>query len=128
VEANIEKLAAQVRAALDTGDLDSYKDLLAADVHWGAAEEPEWGCHNRGEVLAWYKAARDNGMGATVNEVVIGTDCLLVGVTVSGTQAADDRGGPAPRWQLLTIEDGYIADICGFDDRDQAAARAGIPS
>jgi hypothetical protein len=126
VDANIEELAAQVRAALETGDVDAYQDLLAADVHWGPVDEPQWGCHNRREVLAWYKAARKKGVEATVNEVVIGTDCLLVGLMVSSLPAAGDLGGTTPRWQVLTVRNGYIADICGFDDHDQAAARAGI--
>jgi hypothetical protein len=128
VGANIGELAVQVRAAMETGDLEAYQDLLAPDVHLGPVDEADWGCHNRSEVLAWFKAAREKGVRATVNEVVIGTHCLLVGLTVSGTQAADDLGGAAPRWQVLTVKDGYIADICGFDDRDQAAARAGVSS
>jgi ketosteroid isomerase-like protein len=126
VDSNIAELAARVREALDAGDLDAYQHLLAPDVHWGAPDAPEWGCHNRGEVLNWYKAARQGGMGATVNEVVVGTDCLMVGLTVSGPPAADEPGGTAPRWQVLSVKDGRIADICGFDNRDEATARAGI--
>jgi hypothetical protein len=59
-------------------------------------------------------------MAATVNEVVVGTNCVLVGLTVSGTPAADESGGTAPRWQVFAVKEGHIADICGFDDRDQA--------
>jgi hypothetical protein len=65
-------------------------------------------------------------MRARVDEVVAGTDCVLVGLTVSGKPAPDEGGAPASRWQVLAVNDGLIVDICGFDDRDQAAARAGI--
>jgi hypothetical protein len=76
--------------------------------------------------LTWYKAARDQGTSATVTEVVIGTDCLLVGLSVSRPPAADELGVAAPRWQVLAVEDGRIVDIAGFDDRSEAAARAGL--
>jgi hypothetical protein len=125
---NITDLAERVRAALEAADLDAYQDLLAQGVHWGPPDQPELGCHNRREVLAWYKVARADGVRAKVDEVVPGTDCLLVGLTVSGNPASAERGGPVSRWQVLTVNDGLIVDICGFDDRDQAAARAGIPA
>ena len=111
MQPSIEELATQVRTALETGDLDAYQHLLAADVHWGPVDDPQWGCHNRREVLAWYKAARKKGVGSTVNEVVIGTDCLLVGLTVSGVPAADDLGGTAPRWQVLTVKYGRLLEL-----------------
>lgn len=122
----LDELLTLVRVALETGDLDAYQELLAPDVQWGPAEEPEGGCKSRRDVLEWYKAARDRGMGATVNEVVAGRGCLLVGLTVSGTPAADEQGGPTSRWQVLTVRDGQISDIRGFDSRDSAAERAGV--
>ena len=122
----VSELADLVRSALTEGDLDAYRELLAPDAHWGPADQPEWGCHNRNEILDWYKSARDGGMLATVHEVVPGAGSLLVGLTVSGTPAAQEAGGSAPRWQVLTIKDGRITDICGFDDRDEAAKRAGV--
>lgn len=123
---SLEELELLVRVALETGDLGAYEELLAPDVQWGPAEEPESGCKNRVEVLSWYKAARDRGMDATVNEVVAGRDCLLVGLTVSGTPGADEQGGVTARWQVLTVRDGQISDIRGFDSRASAAKRAGV--
>lgn len=115
----IDDLAEKVRVALESADLDGYQELLAPDVHWGPPDSPGWGCRNRNEVLSWYKKARDTGMRARVTEVVAGTDCLLVGLEVSGREES-------LRWQVLRIRDGLIADIVGFDSRDEAAARAGL--
>ena len=120
---DIEGLAEQVRSALETGDLCSYASMLAHDVRWGPADEPEWGCRNRRQVLSWYGAARDRGMRATVDEVLTGEGCILVGLTVSGTGGSQ---GPTRRWQVLTVRSEQIAEIVGFDDRDQAVARAGV--
>ena len=137
--ADLSELAEQVRTALDAGDIDGYQHLLAPDVHWGAADEPQWGCHNKRQVLNWYRAARDNGMSATIDEVLVGDDCLLVGMHVlrpdpdqpdADQTDADEHDaqpdGVAPRWQVLTVRNGLIVDIAGFDDRQQAAARAGV--
>lgn len=119
----MQDLAERVSTALDAGDLDAYGDLLAPDVHWGPPDSPQWGCHNRVEVLKWYRKARGKGMRATVTEVVAGSDHLLVGLTVGGRRPAGDDG---LRWQVLTVKDGLIADICGFDTREEAVARAGM--
>jgi hypothetical protein len=121
-------LADVVRSALTAGDLEAYQHLLAPDAHWGPPDDPGWGCHSRHEILAWYKAAQAEGMRAVVTEIIPGADCLLVGLKVSGPAAAQEAGESAPRWQVLTVRDGLIVDICGFDDRAEAADRAGIPA
>lgn len=124
--ATLEDLADAVRAALGDGNLDAYQELLDPDVRWGPPDDPEWGCKNRRQVLTWYQAAQDRGMAASVNEVVPGDGCLLVGLTVSGPPAAEEPSGTVERWQILTVKDGRISDIRGFDDRETAAARAGV--
>jgi len=55
-------LAATVATALGSADLDAFTELLAPDVQWGPVGDFVSGCHNRKEVLAWYRAARDRGM------------------------------------------------------------------
>lgn len=46
---------------------------------------------------------------------------LLVGLEVTGTPAADEPGGAAERWQVLTARGDRIADFRGFDNRTAAA-------
>ncbi len=120
-------LAERVRSALESGDLDAIAGLLDPDAHWGAPEGPhEADCRNRDEVVAWWASARAAGARATVTEVSPGNGTLLVGLEVTGTQAAREAGGPVRRWQVLTVRGDRIADIRGFDDRAVAAARAGV--
>ncbi len=118
-------MAARVARALGEADLDAIRDLLAADVRWGQHDDIEGGCQNRREVLTWYRQRRAAGTRARVTEVVPHGEDLLVGLVVTGTRAAIDEGGEAHRWQVLSIKDGLIIDIRGFDDRAQAAARIG---
>ncbi len=112
--------------ALDAGDLDAYRELLDPHATWGPPDDPVSGCHSRDEVLAWYGRSRDAGMRARVTEVAVGAGKLLVGMRVVGRPAAEDAGGEADRWQVLTLGDGRIVDIRGFDDRVEAARRAGV--
>lgn len=127
-------LAAKVRQALDSADVSAFADLLDPNVSWGPPDDAVSGCHNRGEVVAWYERARAEGMRGTVTEVAIGAEALLVGMCVTGRGDGDGAGvgdgeGPAVaanRWQVLRLRQGRIVDIRGFDDRAEAAARAGV--
>jgi ketosteroid isomerase-like protein len=120
------EIAERVRSALESSDLTAFRELLAPDARWGPPDDAQYGCHNRDEVLAWYTRGRDAGVRATVTEVVVGADKLLVGLRVSGNPAASAQDGAADRWQVLTLRGGQVADIRGFDDRDEAADRAGV--
>jgi ketosteroid isomerase-like protein len=122
------RLAGAVRAALGSGDLEAYADLLAPDVRWGPPGDPSPPCTSRRQVLAWYQRARASGAGARVTEVTVVGDRLLVGLVVSGTEAARGRGGQATRYQVLTVRDGRVAAIVGFDQRREALAHLGIPA
>jgi len=122
-------LAGQVRSALESGDLDAIRNLLAPDARWGAPEGPGVGdCRSREEVIAWWSGARAAGARAVVTEVTAGPGKLLVGLDVTGTAAAGEAGGTARRWQVLTVSGGRVTDIRGFGDRAEAAARAGVPA
>jgi hypothetical protein len=121
-------LAGRVRSALESGDLDAIRDLLGRNARWGAPEGPgDADCRDRDQVIAWWASARAAGARAVVTEVTTGLGTLLVGLDVSGTPAAREAGGTARRWQVLTVKGDRIIDIRGFDDRTEAAARAGVP-
>lgn len=121
-----DHLAASVRSAMENADLDAFLRLCTNDVHWGAPGDSHGGCHGRDQVRSWYESAFGRGVRATVNEVLQGPAALLVSLTVSGSPTAQEQGGEIERWQVLTIRDGRISDICGFDDRAGAARWAGI--
>jgi hypothetical protein len=122
-------LAERIRSALESGDLDAIRDLLDPAAHWGPPEGPgDDDCRNRDQVIAWWSRARAAGVRATVTEVTAGPGTFLVGLEVTGTPAAQESGGAARRWQVLTIRRGRVADIRGFDDRTVAATRARVPA
>ena len=122
----MDRLARQIRLALESADLSEFSDLLDPDVTWGAPDARHPTCKNRNQVLAWYERGRESGVRADVTEVVVTGDRILVGLTVRGTDGARERGGAALRWQVLTVRGGRVVDIVGFDDRRDAEARAGV--
>jgi hypothetical protein len=122
-------LIARVRFALESGDLDAIRDLLDPDARWGAPQGPgDADCRNRDQVIAWWAGARAAGVRAVVTEVAVGAGRLLVGLDVTGLPAAREAGGTIRRWQVLTLRGNRIADIRGFEDRAEAAARADVPA
>jgi hypothetical protein len=118
----MRQLADQVKAALESADLSAYAHLLDPDVHWGPPGDQSFGCHNRDQVLSWYQRGRDAGVRAKVTATIVSGDRILVGLSVTGR----DDGGMANRWQVLTVRDGLVVDIAGFDDEAGAAASAGL--
>jgi ketosteroid isomerase-like protein len=118
-------IAERIRNAFESADPAAIGDLLSPDVRWGAPDDPQPGCTNREQVLAWYQRGRDAGVRAQVTEVVVhGDDKVLVGLHVTGRVVPGRSDGEADRWQVLTLRAGRVVDIRGFDDRDEAAARA----
>ena len=123
----MERLAHQVRAALESADLAGFSDLLDANVRWGPPDDPSPPCQNRQQVLAWYERGKASGATATVSEATVLGDQLLVGLVVRGTGESQKRGGDALRWQLLSVHDGLVDEIVGFDSRNEAEAHAAAP-
>ena len=118
-------IAALVEAALTSADLDAFTELLDPNVQWGAPDDHAPSCQNRQQVLSWYQRGRDAGVRADVIEVLAGKDRLLVGLRVRGDGAA---GGAVERWQVMTVRAGRVVDIRAFDERTEAAGRAGVVS
>jgi ketosteroid isomerase-like protein len=84
-----ERLAQQVKTALEAADLAAFSDLLDPDVHWGPPDDPPPPCQNRDQVLSWYRRGRQAGVRARVSETVVLGDRILVGLRVAGNQAAE---------------------------------------
>jgi hypothetical protein len=127
-ESTTVAIAERVRDALEGADLSAIAELLDPAVRWGAPDDMEGGCQNRKQVLDWYRRGREAGARARVTEVVAKGDKILVGLKVRGTPAAEELGGEADRWQVLTVAGDRVVDIRAFDDRDEAASRVGLPS
>src|SRR5579872_5896401 len=115
-----DEMAALVRSALAAEDLAAFAELLDPAVTWGAPGARNPTCKNRNQVMAWYQRGRDAGVRGSIDDVEILGDRLLVSMSVRGTENARERGGAALRFQVLTIRNGKVVDIVGFDDKTEA--------
>ena len=67
-------------------------------------------------MLRWYAKGREQGRTATVTEVEVHGNALLVGLRLDDGQQ---------RWQVLRVGPDGVNDIRGYEDR--ADAVAGLP-
>jgi len=125
VAQDIDELAAVVRRALASEDLSAFAHLLDPDVTWGAPGARNPTCTSRDQVLAWYRRGRAAGVRGSVSDVEVLGDRLLVSMLLRGTEDARERGGTALRYQVLTVRDGRIVAIAGFDDKAEALSYVG---
>jgi hypothetical protein len=111
-----------VRVALESGNLKQFGALLSPNVTWGAPGSANPPCRNRQQVLIWYSRGRSAGSRASVVELSVSGDRLLVGLDVA------QDGGRFERWQVLTVDGAGICDIRGHESRASAAAAWQVPS
>jgi hypothetical protein len=116
----MEETAALVRRALAAEDVEAFAELLDPAVTWGAPRATNPSCKSRDQVLAWYQRGRDAGVRGSVFDVEVLGERLLVSMSVRGTENAQQRGGAALRFQVLTVRSRRIVDIVGFDDKADA--------
>jgi ketosteroid isomerase-like protein len=116
----MDEMAVVVRKALATEDLSVFSELLDPAVTWGAPGDRNPSCKNRNQVLAWYQRGREAGVQGSVYDVEVLGDRLLISMSVRGTENARERGGAALRFQVLTVRNGKVVDIVGFDDKSEA--------
>jgi hypothetical protein len=120
---SLQEIARRWETALRSADLTGLGELLDPDVQWGPPGDPSPPCRTREDVIAWHKRGRDSGTRADVSEVTVLGNRILVGLVVVRAPLAGQRGGRrAERWQLLTVHDGLVVAIVGFDRRSEALA------
>jgi hypothetical protein len=117
----VEAIAEKVRVALDSADLEEFADLLDPKVTWGAPGDSAPACQNRRQVLTWYANGRAAGRRGNVRSVETHDDKILVTMTVSTPDEPDHD-----RWQVLTVANGLVADIRGYEEQEAALTAAGI--
>jgi ketosteroid isomerase-like protein len=117
-QSNVELARRGYEAAL-RGDLDLIGDLLAPDVTWhGGDPTAEGGCHNRGEALAFMRAAFERGgPGELVDVIDAGDKVVLI------MRRASPSGDPAPLTaNVTTFRGGHVVEMVHYPDPGEALA------
>jgi ketosteroid isomerase-like protein len=114
----MESLAAHVRYAMEAVDLEEMGELLAPNARWGAPEQDVPTCRSAREILSWYELARENGVRAEITEIRVVNDNILVGLKILANPQTKSKVNT--RWQVLSVSEGRIAEIRGYERRGEA--------
>lgn len=109
-------LARHLEAAFRDSDLELLGSLLHPEVTWS-------GCHNKAQVLDWYRGFRAEGTIATVNSVEVDRDAVVLGVSVSRRADGARPAPPQQLYQVFTIDGTEVIDIRFYPDRASAVSR-----
>ena len=116
------EIAEHLQVACRDSDLDLLGSLLHPEVRWTGL------CHDRAEVLDWYRMLVAAGTTATVRSVQVSRDAVVLGLAVT-RQAEGTRPAPPQRlYQVFTVDDDQIVEIRGYGDLKTALAHAGGPA
>ncbi len=117
----MEMLAQRVRNAMEAIDLATMAELLAPNAKWGAPEQEVPMCQNAHEILSWYDLAQAEGVRAEIKEVVVVGESLVIGLKVLANKDVDPKAKNRTRWQVMSVRDGRIAEIRGYETRGEAS-------
>jgi hypothetical protein len=118
-------MAARLRDAINTRDMDAFRALIAEDARWGEGGPDDLRtCHDRNEIIATYKRLLEQGVRGTVTETTTGPGGVACLVEIDWPDDASNRRGPL-LYQVFLVTGGLITRIRGCDDRDLALAAIG---
>ncbi len=107
----------EVHAALARGDHATLEELLDPAVRWHAGD-PQAGCQNREQAIAWIRRAGRSGRPLPeIVDVVESGDHIVVVL-----QPAASAGEPDPprTANLTTVRDGLVTEMVHYDDAEAA--------
>jgi ankyrin repeat protein len=116
------EIGRHLQSATRDSDLDLLGSLLHPEVRWTGL------CHDRGEVLDWYRALLAGGVTATVRSVQAGRTGVVLGLTVTRPAEGARPAPPQRLYQVFTVDGGQIVEIRGYGDRASALTAAGGPA
>jgi hypothetical protein len=112
------EIAQHLQAACRDRDLELLGSLLYPQVRWAGL------CQNRAQVLDWYRGLVAQGTVATVENIEVDQDAVVLGLSVA-RQAEGARQAPPQRlYHVFFVEDDQIVEIRAYPDRTSALARS----
>jgi hypothetical protein len=116
----METMAARVRPAFNTRDIDTFRGLLAEDARWGEDPDAPNTCHNRSDIIAHLKQLLDEGVRASIVETTTGPRGLACLLEVAWPDPQDAPPDRLSFYQVYVIIDGLVTEIQGYDDHVSA--------
>lgn len=120
---NVER-ARRGYAAVARGDFDAVAEFLDPDVKWhGGNPDEEGACHNRGEALAFMRAAAGRGpLGELVDVIEAGSDRVVVVMRRRSQGGEPGELGAS----VTTFRDGRAIEMVAYGRPEDAFAAVGL--
>ncbi len=113
--------AAHLKAIYEARDAEAFAHILCDDVFWGDPEYPQEpdACHSAEEVLTHYQGMIEQGVSATVTEILTELNMVALGLLISWPPEFENNA-PRTHYQIFRFRDDRIDLICGTEDREKA--------
>jgi hypothetical protein len=111
------EIAGHLEAGYRERDLDVLGSLLHPQVRWTGL------CHDRAQVLDWYRGLLAEGAVAIVESVEVDRDAVVLGLSVARTAEGARPAPPQRLYQVFSIDDEQVIEIRGYPDRTSALGR-----
>ena len=110
-------MARHLEAAYRDVDLELLGSLLHPEVHWSGV------CHNRTQVLDWYRNLVADGLRSTIESVEVDGDAVVLGLSVGRPAEGARPAPPEVLYQVFTVDNAQVVDIRAYPDRTSALTR-----
>ncbi len=110
-------MARHLEAAYRDVDLELLGSLLHPEVHWSGV------CHNRTQVLDWYRNLVADGLRSTIESVEVDGDAVVLGLSVGRRAEGARPAPPEVLYQVFTVDNAQVVDIRAYPDRTSALTR-----
>jgi hypothetical protein len=118
----MDTIAARLRTALNSRDMDAFRALIAEDARWGeGGADDARTCQSRNDIVSLYEQLLHQGVRGTVTETTTGPRGVVCRVEIEWPEDSPNRRGPI-LYQVFLVSDGLVTRIKGTDDRDFALA------
>jgi ankyrin repeat protein len=110
------EIARHLETACRDSDLDLLGSLLHPQVRWTGL------CEGKAQVLDWYRARLTEGTTATVRNVEVSRDAVVMELAVAGRADGARPAPPQQVHQVFTVHGAQIVEISGYGDHASALA------
>jgi hypothetical protein len=121
----MEMMAARIRIAFNSQDMDAFRSLIAEDAKWGEDPDHPNTCHNRNDIIATYQRHLVQGVRGHVAETTVGPSGVMCLLEIEWPDPDHAARGPS-FFQVFVVRDRLITKIEGHDDRELALASISI--
>jgi hypothetical protein len=117
----MDVIAARLRVAFNTRDMDTFRSLIDENARWGEDLDHARTCLNRDDIVRTFKRRLDEGVRGNVVETMTGPRGVACLVEIEWPDPGHRGRGPR-FYQVFLVADGLVTRIEGHDDQDTALA------